>query len=219
MSRARALWLPAHLDYERLGAAYPVFGTANQEVNGSPQGLPGRVHNRFFSGFLRVEYGLWHGQGLAQLEPAATTLAAAVDGLVQAFPTMAMPGSDLVLSTEQILEGTMRSQMSGGTDEGSHTNLATAWANVQGTQMALTALAPILARKSPRLLGQLDHGLATVAAALKKYERAGGRWEPAQGLSTSQREHLDGELGGLLEQLAAVPGLLQTAGPGQGVSP
>lgn len=216
LGRARALWLPAHLDYERLGAAYGAFGTINQEVNGLPQGLQGGVHSPFFSGFLRLEYGLWHGQELAELEPAALTLSAAVDKLVSVFPKMTIPPTDFVLSTEGILEGTMRYEMSGESDEGSHTNLATAWANVQGTQMALTALAPLLARDSPRAVAQWDHGLATLAAALKKYRRPGGAWEPVQELTTSQRERLDGKLGGLLEQLAVVPGLLQAPTPGRG---
>lgn len=96
----------------------------------------------------------------------------------------------------------------GETDEGSDTNLATAWANVQGTQLALHAIAPLLEKAEPRLLASLQEGLEKMAAAFKAYERPGGTWAPLQSLTTSQRERLDGELGALLERLSQVPDLL-----------
>jgi iron uptake system EfeUOB component EfeO/EfeM len=91
----------------------------------------------------------------------------------------------------------------------SHTNLATAWANVQGAQLALAAIAPLLRQSEPGLLASLRQGLAKMAAAFKAFQHADGTWVPLRSLSRSQREHLDGELGGLLEQLSVVPDLLE----------
>ena len=40
LGAARAAWLPAHLTYERLGAAYGTFGNYDTEIDGRPDGLP-----------------------------------------------------------------------------------------------------------------------------------------------------------------------------------
>ncbi len=144
LARARQLWLPAHLDYARLGAAYDTFGNFNDEIDGRPLGLVGGVNNPNFQGFLRLEYGLWHGQPDQELVPVANALDRAVHGLIKQFPQMLMPANDLSLRTHEILENTLQFELTGETDEGSNTNLATAWANVQGTQLALAAIAPLL---------------------------------------------------------------------------
>ena len=209
LAGARQLWLPAHLDYARLGAAYDTFGNFNDEINGRPLGLVGGVNNPKFQGFLRLEYGLWHGQPDHELVPVANALDSAVHGLIKQFPQMLMPANDLSLRTHEILENTLQFELTGQTDEGSNTNLATAWANVQGTQLALAAIAPLLQEGEPGLLASLGQGLDKMSAAFKAFDQADGSWAPLQSLTASQREHLDGELSGLLEQLSVVPDLLE----------
>jgi high-affinity iron transporter len=209
LGAARALWLPAHLDYERLGAAYDTFGNFDSEINGRPLGLVGGVRNPRFRGFLRLEYGLWHRQSPAELVPVAAALDAAVRGLVKRFPQMLTPANDLSLRTHEILENTLQFELTGETDEGSDTNLATAWANVQGTELALDALRPLLRAGDPSLLATLTRGLAGLATAFESYRRSDGTWAPLASLTPPERERLDGETGALLEQLSKVPDVLE----------
>jgi high-affinity iron transporter len=209
LAQARNLWLPAHLDYERLGAAYDTFGKYDGEIDGRPLGLVGGVRNPDFTGFFRLEYGLWHGQPRSELAPVATALAADVRGLVESFPQMLMPANDLSLRTHEILENTLQFELTGETDEGSHTNLATAWANVQGTELGLAALAPLVRTDDPHLLGKLRTGLMRLGAAFAAYRRANGTWVPLESLTPLQRQRLDGETGELLEQLDRIPDLLE----------
>ena len=126
LGQARQLWLTAHLDYERLGAAYDTFGDFGDQIDGRPDGLPGGVNDPGFAGFLRLEYGLWHGQPAAELVPIGARLDAAVRGLARAFPHMQTPANDLALRTHEILENTLQFELTGDVDEGSHTTLATA---------------------------------------------------------------------------------------------
>jgi len=207
LDEARLLWLPAHLDYERLGAAYDTFGNFNDEINGRPLGLQGGVNNPHWEGFFRLEYGLWHAQSVAELVPVANALDRAVHGLVEQFPSMVMPINDLSLRTHEILENTLQFELTGETDEGSNTNLATAWANAQGTELALAALVPLLESSDPALLAQVKAGLTAITAELKSYERPNGTWTPLQSLTTGQREQLDGNLDQLLEELSHIPDL------------
>ena len=206
--QARQLWLPAHLDYARLGAAYDTFGNFNDEINGRPLGLVGGVNNPDFQGFLRLEYGLWHGQPDHELAPVANALDRAVHGLLKQFPQMLMPANDLSLRTHEILENTLQFELTGETDEGSHTNLATAWANVQGTQLALAAIAPLLQQGEPGLLASLRQGLDNMSAASRISSS-----QTAPGLPCSRSPPRSGtpgrRAGRLLEKLSTVPDLLE----------
>lgn len=208
LAKARARWLTAHLDYERLGAAYGTFGDLDDAINGRPDGLPRRQQDPHFTGFLRLEYGLWHGQSAAALRPVARALDASVRTLAAKFPKMATNPGDLPLRAHEILENTLQFELTGDTDQGSHTNLATAAANVDGTAMVLKALTPSLRVRDPQLLARLQqdvHGLDALLAA--DHSRSG--WTPLDRLRRADRQRLDAAVDSALEDLALVPGILQ----------
>ena len=207
-AQAEQRWLVAHLDYARLGAAYGTFGTFDTEINGRPNGLPLGVNDPKFHGFLRLEYGLWHDQPTLELVAVADRLDADVHGLVRAFPTQATPPTDVPLRTHEILENALQFELTGETDQGSHTNIATAAANVTGTEMTLGAIAPLLEQRDPSLVTTVRSGLTAVEAELSSYRQPDGSWLPLQSLSQSQRERLDGSMSQLLEELAPIPDIL-----------
>jgi high-affinity iron transporter len=209
LGAARTLWLPAHLDYARLGAAYGTFGALDGDIDGRPSALPLGVRDRHFQGFLRLEYGLWHGQPASELRPVAEALDGSVHTLVRQFPHMTMDENDLSLRAHEILENSLQFELTGQTDEGSHTNLATVWANVQGTQVDFGALAPLLRLSSPALTSTAETGLAHLATTFRAYRRPDGTWRSLQSLSTAERERLDGATSALLERLSQVPDRLE----------
>jgi iron uptake system EfeUOB component EfeO/EfeM len=209
VGRAKRLWLTAHLDYARLGAAYDTFGPYNDLIDGRPLGLPRGVRDPNFHGFLRLEYGLWHGRPHAQLAAVAAQLDRSVHGLRRAFPTLKMANGDVALRTHEILENTLQFELTGETDEGSHTNLATAWANVQGTELSLKPITQLLDLSSPGLVAAAQRGLARLGADLLAYRRPDGTWVPLQALTRSEREHLDAATSGLLERLEVIPDRLE----------
>jgi high-affinity iron transporter len=208
LPEARSKWLVAHLDYERLGAAYDTFGAFDDEIDGRPNGLPNGVGNPQFTGFLRLEYDLWHHQSRPVLTRVVNQLDRYVHELQVAFPHQLMLATDLPLRAHEILENALQFQLTGESDEGSHTNLATIRANVDGTDMTIDALAPLLSIRYPQLLASVRHGLDHLAAMLDGFHTAGG-WTPVESLSTAQRERLDGTMSGLLEQLSDIPGSLR----------
>jgi iron uptake system EfeUOB component EfeO/EfeM len=214
LGEARRLWIPAHLDYSKLGVAYDTFGRFNDEIDQRPLGLPGGVHDPKFRGFLRLEYGLWHGQSKATLAPISAALDRSVHGLEQSFPKLTIPSGDLSLRAHEILENTLQFELTGETDEGSHSNLGTAWANVQGTLLAVDALHPALERADPQLARDAPAGLDRLSALLAAHRQADGGWTPLHSLTTRQRERIDGATSSLLEQLELIPDRLQPAPAG-----
>ena len=209
LTQAKGAWLVAHLDYERLGAAYDTFGNFNDEIDGRPNGLPLGRNDPGWTGFLRLEYALWSNQSPATIAQVANTLDSDVHGLVAAFPDQTVMANDLSLRTHEILENTLQFQLTGESDEGSHTNLATALANVQGTEMTLTAIAPLLSQRDPTLLASATADLHQLAQLLGSYQQPDGTWTPVQSLSLDQRQHVDGTIGNYLETVSPVPDILE----------
>ena len=205
---ARSDWLSAHLDYERLGAAYNAFGDFDPEIDGMAGGLPEGTATPGWTGFFAIEHALWGGQPAARVRPLTRGLVSAVTGLIADFPSEEIDPGDLPLRTHEILENALEFQLTGTADYGSGTTLATAYANTQGTAEILGVLAPLLRSLAPAVLLAARQQLATVQGDLLAERSPDGHWTPVAGLTTPAREGLDGALGSLLETLSQVPGIL-----------
>ncbi|MFI8239605.1 iron uptake transporter permease EfeU [Streptomyces sp. NPDC085866] len=208
LDRARTDWLTAHRTYASLGAAYGTFEDFDQKIDGRPDGLPNGVQDKDFTGFLRLEHGLWHGESAKNLRAPAQQLADAAAGLRRAFPTQEFDPGDLPLRAHEILENTLQFELTGDTDQGSGTNLATADANLAGTRELLTVLRPLLTSRAPRLLPTADADTARLQKLLDA-AHDGTHWTPVDQLAAADRQRLDGATGQLLEDLAPVPDLLE----------
>ncbi|WP_330336297.1 iron uptake transporter permease EfeU [Streptomyces sp. NBC_00557] len=208
LGKARTDWLTAHRTYASLGAAYGTFEDYDKKIDGRADGLPDGERDKDFTGFLRLEYGLWHGQSAKELTGPARQLATDAAGLRRAFPTQNFDPGDLPLRAHEILENTLQFELTGDTDEGSGTNLATADANLTGTRELLTVLKPLLTRRAPKLLPAVDADIARVQKLLDAAHH-GADWTPVDKLDAAAKQRLDGATGQLLEDLAPIPDLLE----------
>jgi iron uptake system component EfeO len=198
LAAARAAWLPAHLVYERMGAAYGAFGDADAAINGAPRD-PGSPD---FAGFHRVEYGLWHGQSAAELRGPTDELAAAVRALRDGWSQQRVDPADMGLRAHEIVENTVQFELTGRTDYGSGTNLATAGANLDGTRVLLGYLRPLLASRDAGEPAGIFQWLDRSQHALSGAGRV-----PLARLGRGQREVVNADMGELVERLAGVAAL------------
>lgn len=203
LNAARADWVPAHQQYERLGGAYNAFGDDGNAIDELPSDLPQGTSDPDFAGFHRVEYGLWHGQSAADLAAPANALRDAVAKLIADFPDQRVDPLDLGLRTHEILEDAVRFELSGQSDEGSGTSLATVAANIDGTESLLDILRPLLTPRDPAL-PRIDAALTRLRGLAEAQHRPDGTWTPLAQLTTAQREALNSASGGAVELLASV---------------
>jgi iron uptake system EfeUOB component EfeO/EfeM len=211
LSAARTAWLTAHLTWERLGSAYGSFDSYDDEINGLPFGLADGVKDPGFTGFYRLEYGLWHGQSAAELTQPASQLELDARQLQTSWPGIELPTTqavgDLALRTHEVLEDAMQNQLSGLDDFGSGTTLATFAAGIDATRAQLGILKPYLVTRDPQtsaLYSSLEQLERLVDA-----EKTNRGWTPARDLSSSTREQLDAAAGQTVELLSAVPVLFE----------
>ncbi len=206
-AKARAAWLTAHLAYERLGAAYDAFGEADAAINGRPEGLPRGVRDPGWTGFHRIEYGLWHGRPTASLLKAAADLVTAVRALGAQFATAQIDPLVISIRAHEITENALQFELTGQSDYGSHSGLATTRADLAGTRVVLDLVTPVLASRYPQLEA-LKQTLTRAEHDLDSQHRA-GRWPGPADLSRPDRELINSDLSRLSEMLAPVASILE----------
>jgi iron uptake system EfeUOB component EfeO/EfeM len=206
LATAQSDWLTAHLQYQTLGAAYGTFGDYDGEIDGRADVVG--VNSPQWTGFYRLEYGLWHGQSAKVLAPVAATLAKDVNALLAWWPTQQIALSDVGLRAHEILENALEFQLTGHDDYGSGTTLATTLANIQGTRTLLTLLHPLLA---PRYAGlpAVYAGLDQLQSLIEKEHRPNGTWVPVSALPTSARQAIDAACGAVLQSLAPIASITE----------
>ncbi|WP_037814278.1 EfeM/EfeO family lipoprotein [Amycolatopsis nivea] len=200
---AQQAWLTAHLTYERLGAAYDAFGDSDGAINGTTAGLPGGAADPGFTGFHRLENGLWHNEAVPALSPIADQLDQVVQKLRTSFADAQIDQNDLGLRAHEIMENTLQFELTGRTDYGSGSTLATARANLAGTRAVLDVLRPLLTTRFPGLkdldawIARTDHDLQAVAG------------KPLSALDRKQRQRINADVSELTERLAPVAAIAE----------
>ena len=206
LAAAKRDWLTAHLRYETLGAAYGAFGNFDDEIDGRADAVG--VNSPKWTGFYRLEYGLWHGQAATELTPVASTLSRDVDALLASWPSQEIPLIDIGLRAHEIMENALEFQLTGHDDYGSGTTLATTLANIAGDRELLSLLHPLLAPRYPGLPAVYS-GLNLLQSLLEKQHRQNGPWVPVSALTVSARQAIDAACGQLVQELAPIASIAE----------
>jgi iron uptake system component EfeO len=206
LTQAKHDWLTAHLQYETLGVAYSSFGEYDGEIDGRADATG--VNSPQWTGFYRLEYGLWHGQSASELKPVADTLNTDTHKLLAWWPTQEVEPLDLALRTHEVLENALEFQLTGHDDYGSGTTLVTTLANITATRNLLSLLHPLLVTRYPGLPAVYS-GLDQLQALLDKQHRPNGSWAPVGSLPSSVRESIDAACGQVLQELAPIASITE----------
>ncbi len=203
LAKAKTDWLGAHLVYESLGAAYGAFGDADAAINGMPASSTTALSDPDLTGFHKIEALLWSGAPAAKIAPFTSRLVIDVGDLRTNFPNARIDPLDIGLRAHEILENALQFELTGKTDAGSHTNLATLDANLAGTVQALEPISGILKTRYPDL-AKTDAAIAASRTLVESYRHTDGSWVPLQSLTTAQRESLDAQIDQTIELLAPI---------------
>jgi iron uptake system component EfeO len=206
LAAAKREWLTAHLQYETLGAAYDAFGNYDTEIDGRADAVG--VSSPKWTGFYRLEYGLWHGQSVPELTSVADTLNTNTHQLLAWWPGQQIPLIDVGLRTHEILENALEFQLTGHDDYGSGTTLATVLANIQGTRYLLSLLHPLLAPRYPQL-PEIYSGLDLLQSLIEKERLPDGWWVPVSALPALTHEDIDAACGQVLQELAPIASIAE----------
>jgi iron uptake system EfeUOB component EfeO/EfeM len=209
---AKEAWRRAFATYLRVGGVYLQGNLAelNEQIDGTPGGVPGGVSNPQFAGLHRIEYGLWTGAKPRGLVGYATQLGGSVSRMRAALVHVPITPLEYATRAHEILEDAQRDLLSGAAVPWSGEGVLGTASGLQATERIMATLRTVIPRDTrvvPTVSSELSLLRRTLAALVAIH---GGRFPTNQQLTQRQAIQLDGALGGVLEALATVPDALET---------
>jgi iron uptake system component EfeO len=205
---ARALFVSAHAHYARLAPIAGLFPDLDRAIDASVADQGKKEMDPAFTGFHRLEWGLFGDRAPGDLAPLADRLATDVAALQAGFENLAMNPEPTIAGAATVMGRTALARIGGEVDRYSGADLSDLQANAEGVKKLVDLFLPLIEKADRPLSGALAQDLATLDATLAKYKIAGGAFEPPANLSREDRMTLRNTTTKLAEELTRVRGAL-----------
>jgi iron uptake system component EfeO len=207
LDKAKALYAPARTHYEMIEPAAELFSDLDSSIDSRADDHEGREQDPGFTGFHRIEYGLFAHNSTDELSGYADQLMTDVEDLDQRIADLTFPPNVVVGGAAALMEEVAASKISGEEDRYSHTDLWDFQANVDGSKKIFELVKPLLGTDDKDFVSKVEANFATVDQTLAKYKTEQG-FETYDKLSDDDRRVLAGAVNTLAEDLSTLRGKL-----------
>jgi iron uptake system component EfeO len=213
--QAKALYATTRVHYERLEPIAELFPDLDAAIDARADDFGQKEQDPKWTGWHRLEYGLWDNQPMPSLSGQADKLLSDTTALVAKIKTLTIDPSVVAKGAAGLIEEAAQTKVTGEEERYSHTDVATLVANVDGAEKIIDLLTPALGdvKDGPALLQQLKEDFASLTAVTDRMKDAAdpSGYQPYDKVSDNDRASLKAGLSDLSEELATVPGLLGLA--------
>ncbi|MFT3972992.1 MAG: imelysin family protein [Amaricoccus sp.] len=185
---ARAAWLDARQPWRQMA---PVIGRLGDVVNSMDplaDYLEKREADPGFTGFHRIEYGLWAQGSTDGLAPVAATLAAEASTLKDRLKQVKLAPGDLAANAAA-LAGRVVDQATASQAPYSHSDLAEFSADLDGIAKSARLVQPLVADAAPQSAAALDTALDGARATLDGF-KVDGAFPPYDSVDADGRKRI-----------------------------
>jgi iron uptake system component EfeO len=203
---AKALYAPTRVSYERVEPIAELFSDLDVSIDARADDYEKGEKDPTFTGFHRLEYGLWEVGNTDGLAATADKLLADVKDLNQRIADLTFPPETVVGGAAVLMEEVAATKISGEEDRYSHTDLWDFKANFDGSRKIFDLVKPLLAADGD-FVTKVSGNFQTVDETLAKYE-AGDGFETYDKLSEGDRTVLAAAVNTLAEDLSTMRGKL-----------
>ena len=207
LDEARRLYAPARVHYERIEPIAELFNDLDGSIDARADDFEKKEQDPTWTGFHRLEKGLFADKATGGLDAAADKLAADTVELRKRLDELELPVKNVVGGPADLIEEVASKKISGEEDRYSHADLWDFQANIDGAQQIYGLLKPLLVARDARLVGRIDGNFAKVDATLAKY-RAGEGFKPYDALTGADKNALKRSITVLAEDLSKLRGTL-----------
>nr|WP_297457760.1 iron uptake system protein EfeO [uncultured Halomonas sp.] len=212
LEKAQALYAPTRVYYERIEPIAELFADLDASIDAREDDYLKGVEDPDFTGFHRLEYGLFHEETTEGLTPYAERLMADVNDLDNRVQGLTFPPEKVVGGAAALMEEVAATKVSGEEDRYSHTDLWDFQGNVDGSQKIFQLFKPLAAEEDPEFVKRVEENFAAVEATLAHYRLEEGNpdagFETYDHVSDEDRRALVGPVTVLAEDLSTLRGLL-----------
>ncbi|HMG51603.1 MAG TPA: iron uptake system protein EfeO [Inquilinus sp.] len=208
LKKAQALYAPSRVFYERIEPIAELFSDLDGSIDSRADDHAKNEADPEFTGFHRIEYGLFEKKSTDGMAPFADKLLADVIDLQGRIKALTTPPDKVVGGAAALIEEVAATKISGEEDRYSHTDLYDFQANVDGAKKIVDLLRPILEKSDNALLTKVDANFKTVDTILAKYKTKDGGFETYDKVTDADRTALKGPVTTLAEDLSQLRGTL-----------
>jgi len=207
LARAQALYAPTRVHYERIEPLAELFSDLDTAIDSRVDDHAQGESDPGFTGFHRLEYGLFAQRSTEGLAPFADKLLADVRDLQTRIRDLTTPPEKVVGGAAALIEEVAATKISGEENRYSGTDLSDFQANVDGAKKIVDLLRPLLTRADSTLLGQIDGNFQKVNTILARYRTPQG-FQNYETLTPADRNALQAPITALAEDLSRLRGTL-----------
>ena len=207
VAKAKTLFAPTRLSYEAIEPIAELFSDLDASIDSRADDHEKAEADPDFTGFHRIEYGLWAKNTTTDLGPVADKLMSDVRDLRTRITGLTLPPEKVVGGAAVLMEEIAATKISGEEDRYSHTDLWDFRGNVDGAHTILDLVRPLIAEKEGAYLKAVDANFSRVNATLDKY-REGEGYASYEKLTDADRKVLAVAINALAEDLAKLRGKL-----------
>lgn len=190
LAQAQALYVQAREAYQRLAPASQRLAELDNAINARADYFEKREQDPAFSGFHRLEYGLFQQHSLDGLAPVAQRLVADVTTLKQQLLAQSLPPEQLVSIVVRNLNSLAQVRASSGEEERySHIDLNGFVANLDVARKVVDLMRPLLGKSAAGLLPTIDSALNAFDAQLAAF-KVGNTYSTYDSITADQRQQI-----------------------------
>ncbi len=211
LAKAKALYGEARAPYLHLAPVAGRMADLANTIDPLATYLEKREADPAFTGFHRIEYGLFARSSLDGLAPVAQKFEADAETLRARLRTVKLAPDDLANGAARSLRALADTTAGGGTELYARTDLADFEAVLAGAAKIATLLKPVAEEAAPQPFASVDARLSALRARLAALEGPSG-FPAFDTLGAAQREALASDARALAESFDQLNTALGTAG-------
>jgi iron uptake system component EfeO len=174
LERAKALYAPARVSYKRMQPVVERIGDLDAAIDGRTDYFERREDDAGFTGFHRIEYGLFARNTTDGLATTADKLQVDVAIVRQRVRDMSVSPEALVAGAARVITQIAEQKVSGDDNRYSHTDLSDFQATLEGSRRIVDLLRPLAEPADPALAGAIDARFEAAEATLARFREGDG---------------------------------------------
>jgi len=212
LAKAQELYAPSRVYYERIEPIAELFADLDASIDAREDDYEKGVKDPVFTGFHRLEYGLFHDQSTEGMQPFAERLMSDIEDLDQRVQGLTFPPETVVGGAAALMEEVAATKVSGEEDRYSRTDLWDFQGNVDGAKKIFELVKPLASKEDAAFVERVEDNFASMEATLSHYYVEEGNVESGfvtyDKVSDADRRALVGPVTVLAEELSTLRGLL-----------
>lgn len=203
LNAAQQAYAPARAAYQRIAPAAQRLAELDNAINARADYFEKREQDPGFSGFHRIEFGLFSQKSVEGLTPVVQKLQSDLAALKTQLLAQSIAPEQLASMVVRNIRSLADIRSNGEEERYSHIDLAGFAANLQGTRKVIDLLRPLLAKTSGDVLKKIDDATTALEDQLLTLKTGDG-FTPYDQVTNEQRKQIANKAKALADALDGI---------------